>query len=85
MVGRPAEALSYELVTSEVMTVPLVHFDGLDMYMIDSIWVLKKLGPKIREVREEQPFNMLLMPAVTAEVSNDERSREVKLVQLPNM
>ena len=45
---------------------------------------LKKLGPRMREVRPLQPPNNHVI-FVTAEVSNDERLREVRPLQLKNI
>ena len=46
--------------------------------------VLKKFGPKIREVRTLHWYNILSM-LVTEEVSKDERSRDVKDVHPLNI
>ena len=63
--------------TREVTTVSFVHLEHEEKPMFFTAEVLKKLGPKRRAVNEEQPSNILAI-LLTAEVSNDERSRWVK-------
>ena len=60
--------------TSEVTTVSFVHLEQEEKSMMVTAEVLKKLGPKRREVNEVQPSNMRAI-SVTEDVSNDERSR----------
>ena len=64
----------------EVTTVSLVQFEQYDKLIIVTFEVLKKLGPKIRDVKALHSENMPDM-LVTAEVSNEERLREVRALQ----
>ena len=65
--------------TSEVITVSLVHFEQFEKSILVTFEVLKKLDPKTREVRALQLLNMSDM-LVTAEVSKlGSKIREVNL------
>ena len=66
--------------TRDVTTVSLVHFEQYQKSIFVTAEVLKKFGPKIREVKDMQSTNINHME-VTAEVSKDERSSEVKALQ----
>ena len=68
------------MVTREVTTVSFVHLVQEEKSTLVTFGVLKKLGPRIREVRLLQSSNSSHR-FVTMEVSKLERLREVRLEQ----
>ena len=70
--------------TREVITVSLVHLRQGEKSMLVTAEVLKKFGPKMREVKDEQPMNIKSM-FVTAEVSKLDKSRDVKEIHIWNI